>query len=103
MLCHSCRCHVTPTPPRTIWKVVNVGFWIASLIVATGFSLLLGLNLILAPAAIVVGMAVGTSARRLSSWTCPHCGAELVEPEPEEEPLPPPAAARPLAPATSPT
>jgi hypothetical protein len=62
---------------------VNLGFWITSLIVAVVFSLLIGLNLILAPAAIFVGMAVGTSARRLSSWTCPRCKAELIEPEPE--------------------
>lgn len=85
MLCHSCHVHVQPIPPKTRWKVATVAFWIATLIVATCFSLLLGLNLVLAPAAIVIGMAVGTSARLLSSWTCPHCGAELIEPEPEPE------------------
>ena len=28
-------------------------------------------------------MAVGTAARRMSSWTCPRCAAELLEPEPQ--------------------
>ncbi len=98
MYCHACRVHVTPTPPRTIWKVMTLFFWIASLIIATIFSLLLGLNLVLAPAAIVVGMSVGTAARRLTSWTCPRCGAELVEPELDTTPLEVPGAP-PLAPA----
>jgi hypothetical protein len=73
-----------------VWKFVNVGFWIASLVVATCFSLALGLNLVLAPAAIVVGWSVGTSARRLNDWTCPHCNEELVEPDPYEDMLPAP-------------
>ncbi len=81
MRCHACRTHVTPTPPKTIWKILNVAFWISTLAIAVAFSLLLGLNLILAPAAIAIGMSVGTSARLLSAWTCPRCGSELVEPE----------------------
>jgi hypothetical protein len=88
MFCHSCRCHVTPTPPRSIWKLLSVGYWVGSLIVAAGFSLLLGLNLVLAPVAVVIGMSIGVAARKLNNWTCPRCGAELVEPEPTEELLP---------------
>lgn len=65
-----------------MWKVLNVGFWVLSLVVAMAFCLVTGPNLILAPMAIGIGMAVGTSARRLSSWTCPRCAAELHEPEP---------------------
>lgn len=83
MFCHACKCHVTPVRPRTTWKVITVAFWISTLVVAMPFSLLLGLNLVLAPLAIAIGAAVGTSARRLSSWTCPRCSAELYEPEPQ--------------------
>jgi hypothetical protein len=86
MMCHACRTHVTPTPPKTIWKVLNVAFWISTLAVGMVFSSLIGLNLILAPAAIAIAMSVGTSARLLSSWTCPRCNAELVEPEPQPSP-----------------
>lgn len=103
MKCPSCRAHVTPIPPGTAFKVLNVGFWICSLAVATAFSLLLGLNLVLAPTAIVVGMSVGASARRLASWTCPRCGAELFEPEPETSLVePPPFLAPQLQPAATP-
>jgi hypothetical protein len=83
MLCHACKCHVAPRPPRSAWKILNVALWSASMAVAMVFSLIIGLNLLLAPLAIVIGMSIGTSARRLSSWTCPRCGAELVEPETE--------------------
>lgn len=82
MNCHACKCHVTPVKPRTMWKVASVVLWGTSLVVAIAFSVFAGLNLLLLPMAIVVGMAVGTSARRLSSWTCPRCDTELLEPEP---------------------
>jgi hypothetical protein len=81
MLCHCCRVHVTPTRPRTMWKIALVGFWAGSMIISTLFSLALGLNLLLAPAAIFIGCAIGTSARRLNSWTCPRCSTELIEPQ----------------------
>jgi hypothetical protein len=74
-----------------VWKIVTVALWCSSLVVALGFSLALGLNLVLAPAAIVVGMSVGTAARRLSTWTCPRCGSELVEPETSAARIPAPA------------
>jgi len=82
MLCHACKCHVTPSKPKTMWKVLTIVFWVTTLPVALAFSLIIGLNVILAPAAIFIGMSVGTAARRLSSWTCPRCDAELLEPEP---------------------
>ncbi|MDF2691818.1 MAG: hypothetical protein K0S65_201 [Labilithrix sp.] len=85
MFCHSCRSQVTPVPPRSIWKVLSVAFWVGSLTIAAGFSLLLGLNLVLAPAAIFIGMSIGACARKLNNWTCPRCDAELVEPEPTSE------------------
>jgi len=88
MFCHSCRCHVTPTPPRTIWKLLSVFFWVGSLTVAVSFSLILGLNLVLAPAAIFIGCSIGACARKLNDWTCPRCGAELVEPEPTADVVP---------------
>lgn len=88
MFCHTCRTHVTPTPPKSIWKVLSVGYWIGSLVVAVCFSLLLGLNLVLAPVAIVIGMSIGAAARKLYNWTCPHCGTELIEPDPEDEMIP---------------
>jgi hypothetical protein len=80
--------------------------WATSLVVAVCFSLVIGLNIVLAPAAIVIGMAVGTSARRLSSWTCPRCRAELAPREPEPEralvPLAPPVTSEAFAaPATA--
>ena len=82
MLCHACKCHVTPSKPKTMWKVLTIVFWVTTLPVALAFSLVIGLNVILAPAAIFIGMSVGTAARRLSSWTCPRCDAGLLEPEP---------------------
>ncbi len=88
MFCHSCRCHVTPEPPRSVWKVLSVGFWVGSMVIAVCFSLLLGLNLVLAPAAIFIGASVGACARKLNDWTCPRCKAELVEPEPVEDMVP---------------
>lgn len=84
MFCHACRCHVSPVPPRSTWKMLSVLYWISSLVVAVLFSLIIGLNLVLAPVAIVIGMSVGTSARKLNEWTCPLCDAELGEPSPEE-------------------
>jgi hypothetical protein len=56
--------------------------------VAVGFSCLLGLNLVLAPAAIFIGMSIGTAARKLSDWTCPRCHEELVEPESVDQMIP---------------
>jgi hypothetical protein len=91
MLCHSCRCHVEPTPPNGAWKVLNVAFWVASMTVAVAFSLLMGLNLVLAPVAIFIGMSIGTAARRMSSWSCPRCHEELIEPEPQAEAVHPPS------------
>jgi hypothetical protein len=69
---------------------MNVAFWAASMVVAVLFSQLLGLNLLLAPAAIFIGMSIGTAARRMSSWTCPRCREELIEPEPQTEVVVPP-------------
>lgn len=88
MLCHSCRCHVTPAPPRTFWKIIALALWIGSLAVAVVFSCLMGLNLVLAPAAVVIGMSVGAAARKLNDWTCPRCDAELIEPESTDEMIP---------------
>ena len=88
MFCHSCRCHVTPEPPRSIWKVLSVGFWVGSMIIAVCFSSLLGLNLVLAPAAVFIGGSIGACARKLNDWSCPRCGAELVEPEAAGEMVP---------------
>jgi hypothetical protein len=81
-----------------MWKILTVAFWVTSLIVSIPFSLIIGLNLVLAPAAIMVGMSIGTAARRVSTWSCPRCDAELVEPEPQEDLIEMPAATPPLAP-----
>ncbi|HVJ90143.1 MAG TPA: hypothetical protein VM580_10095 [Labilithrix sp.] len=89
MFCPSCRLHVSPVPPRSMWKIVSLALWISSLTVATGFSLLAGLNLVLAPAAVIIGMSVGTAARRLNCFSCPVCSSELYTPEPIEDALPP--------------
>lgn len=88
MLCHSCRCHVTPEPPRTFWKIVTFALWVGSMAVAVTFSSLAGLNLVLAPVAIVIGMSIGAAARRLNDWTCPRCHEELIEPDPIDELIP---------------
>ena len=81
MNCHACKCHVTPVRPKTTWKLFTVGFWVTTLVVAIAFSAFAGLNLVLLPFAIAIGMAVGAAARRLTSWTCPRCNAELIVPE----------------------
>ena len=80
MRCSSCRKNVTPAAPRTMWKIVNLFFWITALAFAGFFSIIIGLNLVMAPTAIVIGMAIGTSARRLAAWSCPSCNEEMAEP-----------------------
>jgi hypothetical protein len=88
MYCHTCRCNVTPKAPKSSWKYLSVGYWVGSMVVAIGFSLAAGLNLVLAPVAVVIGMSIGVAARKLNNWTCPRCGAEMVEPEATEDMLP---------------
>jgi hypothetical protein len=95
MRCSACKSDVTPVPPRTMAKLGLVGFYIAALVVSTIFSLLLGLNILLAPAAIVVGMAVGVAARRANEWSCPQCKEEMRAPAAEPTPA---MAERPLVP-----
>jgi hypothetical protein len=73
MQCKSCKSDVTPVPPRTMAKLGLV----ASLVVATMFSLLLGLNIVLVPVAVAVGLSVGVAARRASEWSCPQCKEEM--------------------------
>lgn len=63
-------------------KLSLVGFYVASLVVATIFSLLLGLNIVLVPVAVAVGLSVGTAARRASTWSCPQCKQEMAAPAP---------------------
>jgi hypothetical protein len=82
--CKSCKADVTPVPPRTMAKLGLVGFYVASLVVATLFSLLLGLNIVLVPVAIAVGLSVGVAARRASEWSCPQCKEEM-HPAPSTE------------------
>lgn len=59
-------------------KLGLVAFYVASLVVATLFSLLLGLNIVLVPVAVAVGLSVGTAARRASTWSCPQCKEEMT-------------------------
>lgn len=80
MNCHACKCHVTPVRPKTTWKLFTVAFWITTLVVAMAFSAFIGVQLVLLPFALAIGMAVGAAARRMTSWTCPRCGAELAVP-----------------------
>jgi hypothetical protein len=82
MNCHACKCHVTPVPPKTTWKLLSVACWATTLVVAIAFSAFVGIQLLLLPFAIAAGFAVGASARRLTSWTCPRCKTELIVPEP---------------------
>ena len=86
MRCGSCKSDVTPVPPKTMAKVGLVAFYVMSLAVYTVFSLLLGLNIVLVPAAIVVGWSVGVAARRASCWSCPKCKEEMIAPEVTREP-----------------
>jgi len=55
MRCRSCKADVTPTPPRTMAKLSLVAFYVASLTVASIFSLFLGLNIVLVPVALAAG------------------------------------------------
>jgi len=80
MRCSSCKKNVTPTAPRTMWKIVNIVFWVFLLAFAGAASAIIGLNLVLAPSAIALGLAIGTSARRAASWTCPVCNEEMAQP-----------------------
>jgi hypothetical protein len=80
MKCTSCKSDVVPRGPRTLWKVVTVALWVGALATSLMFSLLLGLNIVLVPLWLGIGMSVGVAARRMSSWTCPECGNELAAP-----------------------
>lgn len=99
MRCASCKSDVTPVPPRTMAKLSLVAFYVASLAVATAFSLLLGLNIVLVPVAVAIGCSVGVAARRANAWSCPVCKEEMAA-----VPLAPPLAGaeggRPLVPRT---
>jgi hypothetical protein len=63
-----------------MWKIVNLVFWVTLLSFALAGSCIIGLNLVLAPMAIALGLAIGTAARRAASWTCPRCDSEMAEP-----------------------
>lgn len=78
MHCRSCKGQVVPRPPKTAWKLVNVGFWIALLATGMLFGCLLGLNVVLVPVWCFMAGAVGVATHRASSWSCPKCNAELV-------------------------
>lgn len=80
LTCRTCRKNVVPSVPRTLRKVLNVAFWIAALTTATGFSILLGLNVVLVPLWLFIGMSVGTSAALAAAWTCPECKSEMIVP-----------------------
>jgi hypothetical protein len=80
MICRACKSDVSPSPPRAIGKVVTLGYWVAAMATSTVFSLLLGLNVVLVPLWLAIGMAVGVAARRASTWTCPRCKEEMAPP-----------------------
>lgn len=80
MSCHACKRSVIPEPPHSTRKILTAALWVMLLSGAFVASLIIGLNLVLAPAAIFVGMAIGTSARLASAWTCPCCKNELMVP-----------------------
>lgn len=79
--CRNCHEDVVPLRPKATAKLINFAFWIAALVTATAFSLLLGLNVVLVPMWFGIGMAVGTSAERLAAWSCPSCKAEMIVPD----------------------
>ena len=105
MRCRSCKTDVTPVAPKTMAKIVTVGFWVAAMAISTIFSLLLGLNIVLVPVAVAIGLAVGTSARRASTWSCPQCKEEMAAPAvvPTGSSGARPSTTRPLVPATATT
>lgn len=80
MSCHACKRSVIPEPPHSTRKILTTTLWVMLLSGAFVVSLIIGLNLVLAPMAIFVGMAIGTSARLASAWTCPYCKNELMVP-----------------------
>lgn len=103
MRCSACHENVTPVPPRTMAKVALVAFYVASLAVSMVFSCLLGLNLLLVPVAMAIGLSVGTAAQRASTWSCPECKEEMAPPVATTTPAREPertAPARPLVPRT---
>lgn len=78
--CPSCGIPVEPRPPRSTWKIAVAVFWICSLLTATAFSLLLGLNVVLVPVWFAIGASVGAAAIRAGAWTCPSCHGEVAAP-----------------------
>ena len=60
---------------------MNLALWIGALVTAVCFSIPIGLNLVLLPMWLAIGMGVGCSAARASSWTCPVCRTELAPPK----------------------
>ena len=79
-VCSSCKENVEPVAPRTAWKLVTIALWFTTLAVGMFFAILLGLNIVLVPVCIAIGLSVGEAAHRAASWTCPSCHAELAPP-----------------------
>lgn len=80
MKCWCCGKVVQPVPPRTLRKILNVVFWTSSLTMGMLVTPLLGLDVLLLPFSVAMGLSVGTTAREAGSWSCPSCHAAVHAP-----------------------
>lgn len=78
--CPACGRRVWPRPPlRNFWTLI-VAFWLYSLLFGIGSSLSVGWGGLMLIAWIVLACAVAFLGQPSRSWTCPSCGASLLEP-----------------------
>jgi len=80
MKCWCCGKVVQPIPPRTLRKILNFVFWTSSLSMGMLVTPLLGLDVLLLPFSIAMGLSVGTTAREAGNWSCPSCHAAVHAP-----------------------
>lgn len=82
--CPHCHLRVTPEPPRSSWRVLNVGLWVSMLVLTPLFCGLTGPNILLAPMLLGMATSIGASARLADEWHCPICFNQVAAPHPEE-------------------
>lgn len=77
--CTACGEEVTARPPRRAFWLLIASFWIFSLLFGIGAAMS-GWSVLLLLAWVLMASTVGVIAQRVTSWTCPECGASVPPP-----------------------
>jgi hypothetical protein len=83
MECHCPHCDrmVEAVPPLPRWRFLLIAYWVALLALVPLFGGIVGLSLVLAPAMLAMGLAIGTLSRMSTTYRCPVCKAEVHTPD----------------------